>query len=128
MVCKRNQLITWDSGRSAGIANHFNGMRASLRVKIRLAFCIEAGASPRFRRNHFTGFAKTSRNGPGVQKRPLDEEVAMNAIVANVLMHEAAKARANAHPFKIIALFCSVGLLASLCLVAWGLDLGAEFF
>jgi hypothetical protein len=52
----------------------------------------------------------------------------MNTIVANVLMHEAAKARADARPFKIIALFCCVGLLASLCLLSWGLDLGAEFF
>jgi hypothetical protein len=34
-----------------------------------------------------------------------DEEVAMNAIVANVLMREAAKAQTDARPFKIIALF-----------------------
>jgi hypothetical protein len=52
----------------------------------------------------------------------------MNTIVANVLMHEAAKAQTRALPFKIIALFCGVGMLASLCLVSWGLDLGAEFF
>jgi hypothetical protein len=52
----------------------------------------------------------------------------MNAIVANVLMNEAAKAQSDARPFKIVALFCGVGLLASLCLVSWGLDLGAQFF
>ena len=52
----------------------------------------------------------------------------MNTIVAQVLMNEAAKAQTEARPFKIVALFCGVGLLASLCLVSWGFDLGAEFF
>jgi hypothetical protein len=54
--------------------------------------------------------------------------IAMNTIVANVLMREAAKARTNAHPFEIVALFCGVGLLASLCAVALGFDIGSGFF
>ena len=52
----------------------------------------------------------------------------MNTIVANVLMREAVRAQSDAGPFRMIALFCGVGLLASLCLVSWGLDLGAGFF
>jgi hypothetical protein len=52
----------------------------------------------------------------------------MNAIVANVLKSEAVKAQAGAGAFKIIAIFCGVGLLASLCLVSVGLDIGAGFF
>jgi hypothetical protein len=52
----------------------------------------------------------------------------MNTIVANVLMREAAKTQSDARPFKIVALFCSVGLLASLCLVALGFDIGGTFF
>jgi hypothetical protein len=52
----------------------------------------------------------------------------MNTIVANVLMREAAKAETNDRPFKIVALFCSVGLLVSLWMVSVGLDVGAGFF
>jgi hypothetical protein len=52
----------------------------------------------------------------------------MNMIVASVLMRQAAKAKTDAHPFKIVALFCGFGLLASLCFVSWGFDLGAGFF
>ncbi len=52
----------------------------------------------------------------------------MDAIVANVLEHEAAKAESNAQPFKIVALFCAVGLLASLCMASLGFDLGTGFF
>jgi hypothetical protein len=51
----------------------------------------------------------------------------MNAIVANVLKREAVSARTD-HPLSIIALFCAVGLLASLCLVSFGFDIGAGFF
>jgi hypothetical protein len=54
--------------------------------------------------------------------------IAMNTIVANVLMREAAKVQADARPFKLIALFCSVGLLASLCMASFGIDIGAGFF
>ncbi len=52
----------------------------------------------------------------------------MNTIVANVLMREAAKAQTDAHPFKVIALFCSVGLLASLCMASLGFDVSGGFF
>jgi hypothetical protein len=52
----------------------------------------------------------------------------MNTIVANVLMREAAKARTDTGPFKIVALFCGVGLLASLGMVWLGFDVGAGFF
>jgi hypothetical protein len=55
-------------------------------------------------------------------------EGAMNTIVASVLMSETAKAESNAQPFKIVALFCSVGLLASLCMASFGFDIGTGFF
>jgi hypothetical protein len=57
-----------------------------------------------------------------------DEEVAMNAIVANVLMREAAKTQTDASPFKIVVLFCSVGLLASLSIVSLGFEIATGFF
>jgi hypothetical protein len=57
-----------------------------------------------------------------------DEGSAMNTIVANVLKREAKKARNDARPFQIIALFCGMGLLASLCMMSFGLDLSAGFF
>jgi hypothetical protein len=63
-----------------------------------------------------------------VLARKPDDEVAMNAIVANVLMREATKARTDARPFKIVALLCGVGLLASLCMASFGFDIGAGFF
>lgn len=52
----------------------------------------------------------------------------MNTIVASVLMRQAANAKTQAQPFKVVVLFCSVGLLASLCLVSLGFDIGAGFF
>ena len=52
----------------------------------------------------------------------------MNTIVANVLMREAAKAQTDTRPFKIVVLFCGLGLLASLCVMSFGLDVGAGFF
>jgi hypothetical protein len=57
-----------------------------------------------------------------------NEEVAMNAIVADVLAREAAKAQANPHPLTLITLFCGVGLVAALTMVCLGFDLGAGFF
>jgi hypothetical protein len=54
-----------------------------------------------------------------------DEEVVMNAIVADVLAREAAKAQTNAHPLTLIVLFCGMGLLASLIMASIGFDLGA---
>jgi hypothetical protein len=58
----------------------------------------------------------------------LNEEVAMNAIVAGVLSREAAKTQAIPHPLTFIALFCGVGLVASLAMASMGFDLGAAFF
>jgi hypothetical protein len=52
----------------------------------------------------------------------------MNAIVANVLMREAAKAQTDASPLKVLALFCSVGLLASLCMASLGFEIVTGFF
>jgi hypothetical protein len=57
-----------------------------------------------------------------------DEEVALNTVVANVLKREAEKAHTDARPFHIIALFCGIGLLASLCLMSFGLDISPGFF
>jgi hypothetical protein len=59
---------------------------------------------------------------------PMGKEPAMNTIVASVLKHEAAKARAGSGAFKTIAIFCGVGLLVSICLVSIGLDIGAGYF
>jgi hypothetical protein len=52
----------------------------------------------------------------------------MNATVANVLMREASKARTDTHPLALIALFCGVGLAASLAMASLGFDLSAGFF
>jgi hypothetical protein len=57
-----------------------------------------------------------------------DEEVAVNTVVTNVLKREAEKAHTDARPLNIIALFCGLGLLASLCLMSFGLDISAGFF
>jgi hypothetical protein len=52
----------------------------------------------------------------------------MNRIVASVLKREAAGARADVRPFTTVALFCGVGLLASLCMASFGFDVSAGFF
>jgi hypothetical protein len=52
----------------------------------------------------------------------------MNAIVANILMREAAKAHTDASPFKFVALFCCVGLLASLSIVSLGFEIATGYF
>jgi hypothetical protein len=57
-----------------------------------------------------------------------DEEVAMNAIVANVLMGQVPKTQSDVGPLWMIALLCGGGLLISLCMASFGLDLGAGFF
>lgn len=51
----------------------------------------------------------------------------MNTIVASVLKREAVAARAD-HPFNVVALFCAVGLFASVCMMTIGFDIGAGFF
>jgi hypothetical protein len=57
----------------------------------------------------------------------IDEEAAMNATVANVLMREAAKAKTETHPLAFIALFCAVGILGSLVMASLGINLSAGF-
>ena len=57
-----------------------------------------------------------------------DEEVGVNTVVANVPRSEAEKARTDARPLHIIALFCGLGLLTSLYMMSFGLDLSAGFF
>jgi hypothetical protein len=52
----------------------------------------------------------------------------MNTVVANVLRHESEKTQTAPHPLTIIALFCGLGLLASLCMMSYGLDVSAGFF
>jgi hypothetical protein len=54
--------------------------------------------------------------------------IAMNTIIANVLMREAKKAQSDAGPFKIVVLFCCVGLLASLCMASLGFDVSGGIF
>jgi hypothetical protein len=58
----------------------------------------------------------------------LDEEIAVNTVVANDLKREAEKTRTDVRPFQIIALFCGLGLLASICLMSFGLDVSGGFF
>jgi hypothetical protein len=57
-----------------------------------------------------------------------DEEVAMNSIVANVLVRHADGAQTNISPMWSIGLLCGVGLLASLSMASLGFDVSAGFF
>ena len=52
----------------------------------------------------------------------------MNAIVADVLAREAAKAQSEPQPLTLIALVSGVGLVAALTMASIGFDLGAGFF
>jgi hypothetical protein len=52
----------------------------------------------------------------------------MNTIVANVLRHESKKTQAAVYPLAIIALFCALGLFASISMMSYGLDISAGFF
>jgi hypothetical protein len=56
------------------------------------------------------------------------QEDAMNQIVANVLMREAAKARAGSETLSMLVLFSSLGLLASLCVMSLGFDVSGGVF
>jgi len=53
---------------------------------------------------------------------------AMNTIVATVLKARANEARADVSPFNVVALFCGVGLVVSLCMAALGLDVSGAIF
>ena len=52
----------------------------------------------------------------------------MNTIVATVLKNTAAESQADVDPFNIVALFCGIGLFASLCMAALGLDVSGAIF
>jgi hypothetical protein len=53
---------------------------------------------------------------------------AMNTIVESVLKARANEARADVSPFNLVALFCGVGLVASLCMAALGVDVSGAMF
>ena len=52
----------------------------------------------------------------------------MNTIVATVLKTTAEEAQADVRPFSVVAMFCGVGLLASLCMAALGVDVSGTIF
>jgi hypothetical protein len=53
----------------------------------------------------------------------------MNTIVANVLMREAARAETGGTgSLAVVVLFCSLGLLASLCATSLGFDVSGVGF
>jgi hypothetical protein len=51
----------------------------------------------------------------------------MNAI-SNVYVRAIPETQTSVHPLKTIALFCGLGLAASLCMATFGLDISAGFF
>jgi hypothetical protein len=50
----------------------------------------------------------------------------MNAIIDNLSKRNAAEA--DASPLTVLALFCGVGLLASLCMIFFGFDISGGIF
>jgi hypothetical protein len=52
----------------------------------------------------------------------------MNTIVESVLKSTVAEAQADFQPFTVVALFCGVGLVASLCFAALGFDVSGGLF
>jgi hypothetical protein len=53
---------------------------------------------------------------------------AMNTIVATALKSTAEESQADVRPFTVVALFCGVGLVATLCIAALGLDVSGTIF
>lgn len=51
----------------------------------------------------------------------------MNSI-SNVYMRAIPETQTSVHTLKAIALFCGIGIGASLCLASFGLDISAGFF
>jgi hypothetical protein len=70
-------------------------------------------------RNHFLYSRKTPETAIWQGGFAL-KEAAMNAIVAGVLTHEAAKTQATFHPLTLIALLCGAGLLVSILFAIYG--------
>jgi hypothetical protein len=52
----------------------------------------------------------------------------MNTIVASVLKNKAAEAHTDTRPFNIVATFCCIGPLASLCMISLGFDVSGGIF
>ena len=52
----------------------------------------------------------------------------MTGSVHTLYSNRASKAETGTDGFSVVALFCAAGLLASLILVAYGFDLGVDFF
>jgi hypothetical protein len=52
----------------------------------------------------------------------------MNAIVASILMREAAMAQVDVNPFMVAALICCAGLLTSLSIGAGSFEIVTKFF
>jgi hypothetical protein len=52
----------------------------------------------------------------------------MNTIVGTVLKSTAEASQADVRPFNILALFCGVGLVVSLCMVSLGVDVSGGLF
>jgi hypothetical protein len=52
----------------------------------------------------------------------------MNQIVVNVLMRQAATARAGSETLSILILLSSLGLLGSLCMMSLGFDVSGGIF
>ena len=95
------------------------------------AWCAEEAHDetiPQRLRNRFPALRQTPETAVMQADVDLNEEVAMNAIVAGVLTREAAKTQAIPHPLTLVALFCGVGLVASLAMASMGFDLGTAFF
>lgn len=52
----------------------------------------------------------------------------MNTMIATVLKTTAEEAQAEVRSFNVIALFCGVDLLASLCMASLGFDVSGAIF
>jgi len=76
----------------------------------------------------FSHPSQNSCNGGQVPFGCLNEEAAMNAVVAGVLAREAAKAQTGPHPLVLIGIFCGLGLVVAITMAAIGFDLGVGFF
>jgi hypothetical protein len=48
--------------------------------------------------------------------------------ISNVSIRAIPETQTDVHPLKTIALFCLLGLVASICVASFGLDLSAGFF
>jgi hypothetical protein len=49
-------------------------------------------------------------------------------VISNVYIRVIPETQTSVQPLKTDALFCGIGLAASLCMASFGLDIGAGFF